>query len=70
MMDPGWLSGSRSQRGPEDQGTFDGGNDPVGMVRRYVSLFTTYWFVVQLPNSVKTMLTLHIPLWPCHLQAI
>ena len=34
MMDPGFLSG-RSQRGPEDQGTWDGGNDPVGIVHRY-----------------------------------
>ena len=55
MMDPGWLSGSRSQRGPEDHGTFDGGNDPVGVVRRYIdvhhALFemelsaTVGWFV-------------------------
>ena len=33
MMDPGWLAG-RTQRGPEDQGTKDGGNDPVGVVKR------------------------------------
>lgn len=33
MMDPGWLAG-RTQRGPEDQGTWDGGNDPVGVVKR------------------------------------
>ncbi|KAA6420808.1 MAG: hypothetical protein FRX49_09197, partial [Trebouxia sp. A1-2] len=33
MMDPGWLAG-RTQRGPEDQGTRDGGNDPVGVVKR------------------------------------
>ncbi len=33
MMDPGWLAG-RTQRGPEDQGTQDGGNDPVGVVKR------------------------------------
>ena len=38
MMDPGWLSGVRSQRGPEDQGTYDGGNDPVGVVKRYTRL--------------------------------
>ncbi|KAL3136186.1 hypothetical protein ABBQ32_007200 [Trebouxia sp. C0010 RCD-2024] len=35
MMDPGWLSGSRTQRGPEDEGTYDGGNDPVGVIRRF-----------------------------------
>ncbi|KAL0032673.1 hypothetical protein WJX79_002223 [Trebouxia sp. C0005] len=34
MMDPGWLAG-RTQRGPEDQGTRDGGNDPVGVVKRF-----------------------------------
>ena len=33
MMDPGWLA-DRTQRGPEDQGTRDGGNDPVGVVKR------------------------------------
>lgn len=34
MMDPGWLA-DRTQRGPEDQGTRDGGNDPVGVVKRF-----------------------------------
>ena len=53
MMDPGWLSGSRSQRGPEDQGTFDGGNDPVGVVRRYVCLiFTIFRLKWSLPVIV------------------
>ena len=37
MMDPGWLA-DRTQRGPEDQGTRDGGNDPVGVVKRYFAL--------------------------------
>ena len=40
MMDPGWLSGSRTQRGPEDEGTYDGGNDPVGVIRRCVWLMS------------------------------
>lgn len=42
MMDPGWLSGSRTQRGPEDEGTYDGGNDPVGVIRRYVWFLSTF----------------------------
>ena len=57
MMDPGWLSGSRSQRGPEDQGTFDGGNDPVGVVRRYVWLILTMlWFEMELLTIIVVVM--------------
>ena len=33
MFDPGWK-GFRT-RGPEDAGTLDGGNDPLGVIHKY-----------------------------------